>query len=326
MLFSVPSIIRIAQVYDLFDTPGSRSLHAKKIPRLGGVAIFGAFISTILIFGTVDVFTQYLLAGALVIVFIGMKDDVEAETSYRKFIVQALAAIILILVADVRVTNFRGFWGIYELTPLFSVAFSFLLIIGITNAINLIDGMDGLASSVIILISGTLAFLFYNISPTLSLISLSLAGAHVGFLRYNWTKASIFMGDTGSLTSGFIIACLVIQYIERGGHSAPAISVALLSIPVFDTLRVFVLRILHGRSPFMPDKNHLHHKLLELGLSVSKAVILLLAINMICLCFTLLFSDWGNQRLLLAIIGFITLLGILLEVFTNFNIGDEEMV
>jgi UDP-N-acetylmuramyl pentapeptide phosphotransferase/UDP-N-acetylglucosamine-1-phosphate transferase len=134
------------------------------------------------------------------------------------------------------------------------------------------------------------------------------------------------MGDTGSLTSGFIISCLVIQYIEKGGHSAPAISVALLSIPVFDTLRVFVLRVLHGRSPFMPDRNHIHHKLLELGLPVSKAVLVLLTVNAVCLLFALFFSEWGNQRLLLAIIGFITLLGILLEVFTNFNLPDEEVV
>ena len=325
VLFSIPSIIRIAEKRGLYDIPGERSLHKTRIPRIGGVAIFGAFLSSILLFGTIDKTVQYLLAGSLIMLFIGLKDDIEAETSYRKFYVQILAALVLILPGDVRVTSFNGFWGIYELPYLGSLAFTFVLIIGITNAINLIDGLDGLASSIIVTVCGFIAALTYSGNPQLCFIALALAGAHIGFLRYNLKDARIFMGDTGSLVSGFVISFLIIRFIETSGSGSPAIAVALLVIPIFDTLRVFILRILHGRSPFMPDKNHIHHKLLEMGLPSIAVVGILIVVNVAIIVTSLLLLHWGTPRLLLLIIGCVIVLGIVLEVLTSFNVHNEEV-
>jgi len=181
----------------------------------------------------------------------------------------------------------------------FSYVFTFLVIVGVTNAINLIDGMDGLAGSIVLLISLIFGGYFFYFDSPYAFVALALAGGVLGFLRYNIYKAQVFMGDTGSLVSGFILAILAIQILEmRQIYSAPAIVVSIMILPIFDTLRVFALRIFNGKSPFYPDKNHLHHQLLTLGLSQSKVLGILLIFNLMMFGFNYIYAEMGNNLLI----------------------------
>jgi UDP-N-acetylmuramyl pentapeptide phosphotransferase/UDP-N-acetylglucosamine-1-phosphate transferase len=277
-------------------------------------------MSALTIFGTLIQGVQQLLAGCLILFFIGLKDDIVSVSAFKKFFVQILATGIVLFIGDVRITDFQGFLGIYELEPGLSYAFTFLVIIGVTNSINLIDGIDGLAGSIVLLISLVLAISFFDTSNVsllaYSLVAFALAGSVLGFLRYNFHKAIIFMGDTGSLVCGFIIAVLSVRFVEvRPVQSSPALAIAILWIPLLDTLRVFTLRILSGASPFAPDKNHVHHYLIRMGLSQIQVILLLISINLMLVAGVWYFNDLGNTYLLLFLFTFSFLFSVVLEFF-----------
>lgn len=298
-LFAVPSIIQVAHFKNLLDEPNHRTIHNSSTPRLGGLAIFTGFMSSLMIFGNLDLGIQQLMAGTLLLFFLGVKDDIATVSAFKKFFIQVLATGIVMFLADIRITSFQGFLGIYELELGFSYVFTFLVIVGVTNAINLIDGLDGLAGSIVLLISLIFGGYFFYFESPYAFVALALAGGVMGFLRYNIYKARVFMGDTGSLVSGFILAVMAIQILEMQQiHSAPAIVVSIMILPIFDTLRVFALRIFNGKSPFYPDRNHLHHQLLTLGLSQSKVLGLLLVFNLIMFVFNYINADMGNNLLI----------------------------
>ncbi len=298
-LFAVPSIIQVSYHKNLLDEPNHRTIHNASTPRLGGLAIFTGFMSSLMIFGDLSMGIQQLMAGTLLLFFIGVKDDIANVSAFKKFFIQVLATGIVMFLADIRITSFQGFLGIYELELGFSYVFTFLVIVGVTNAINLIDGMDGLAGSIVLLISLIFGGYFYYFQSSYAFVAFALAGGVMGFLRYNVHKATVFMGDTGSLVSGFILAVLAIQILEMQQiPSAPAIVVSIMILPIFDTLRVFSLRIFNGKSPFYPDKNHLHHQLLTLGLSQRKVLGILLVFNLVMFVFNYLNADMGNNLLI----------------------------
>ena len=285
-VFAIPSIVYVAHLKNLLDEPDHRRLHDSLTPRLGGLAIFAGFMSAITIFGDVTSSIQRTLASVLILFFIGLKDDVVSISAFKKFFVQILATGIVMFLGDIRIANFYGFLGLYELPEGISYGFTFLVITGITNAINLIDGLDGLAGIIITIIMGTFGFYFFmyggpDFAPYAKLC-FCLMGAVVGFLRYNIKNAIIFMGDTGSLVCGFLVAITAIKFIDMQGmglDNTPSLAIGILVIPIFDTMRVFSLRILNGRSPFSPDKNHIHHVLKRAGLSQLAVVITLATIN-----------------------------------------------
>lgn len=315
-LFTVPSVIHISHTKKLLDEPNHRTIHQMLTPRLGGLAIFAGFMSAVTIFGKFGDGVQQLLAGCIVMFFIGIKDDIITVSAFKKFFVQIVATFIVMFMGDIRITSLQGFMGVFELELGISYAFTFLVIVGITNAINLIDGLDGLAGTIILAISLCFGTFFYFYSIEYAFVAFCLAGGILGFLRYNMYKARIFMGDTGSLVSGFVIAVLSIKFMEiQAVPAAPATAVAVLFIPVFDTLRVFAIRISHGRSPFSPDKNHLHHRFLALGLPQIMVVTLMLMINMGMIVITILFSEWGSTVLLLTQVALAVCISIMLEVF-----------
>lgn len=314
-LFSVPSIIHISHTKKLLDEPNHRTIHAVMTPRLGGLAIFAGFMSAITIFGQFGDGVQALLAGCVLMFFIGIKDDVISVSAFKKFFVQMVATGIVMIMGDVRITSLQGFLGIYELETGVSYAFTFLVIIGITNAINLIDGLDGLAGTIILIISLCFGTYFYFYSIEYAFVAFCLAGGMLGFLRYNIYKARIFMGDTGSLVSGFVIAVMSVKFLEMNAvPSAPATAVAVLFIPVFDTLRAFALRIGNGKSPFAPDRNHLHHRFLAMGLPQIMVVVLMLMLNLLVVISTIWFAGAGNTLLLVSQIAFAILISVFLEV------------
>ncbi len=290
-LFAIPSIIYVAHLKKLLDTPNNRTVHEVLTPRLGGLAIFAAFASALTVFGDFTDSVQKMFAGLIVIFFIGLKDDITPISAFKKSFVQLLAAGIIIFLADVRITAFQGLFGIESIPDGFSYAFTFFVIIGLTNAVNLIDGINGLAgatTAVSVFFFGLCFALVPGISyDPYTYVCFSLMGALMGFLRYNWREARIFMGDTGSLVSGYTLACLAIILLESGHHqnwplkSHPILmSVGILFIPIVDTLKVFAMRIYKGISPFTPDKNHLHHRLLSLGLNHEQSALILVAVQL----------------------------------------------
>jgi UDP-N-acetylmuramyl pentapeptide phosphotransferase/UDP-N-acetylglucosamine-1-phosphate transferase len=296
------------------------------------MAIFAGFASAITIFGTLDFTIQRVLASTLLLFFIGLKDDIISMSAFKKFFVQILATGIVIFVGDVRITNFHGFLGIHELQEGVSYGFTFLVITGITNAVNLIDGLDGLAGTLVFIIAGTfgLYFLLYggpHFDPYAKLC-FCLMGGVAGFLRYNMHKAIIFMGDTGSLVCGFLVAVLAVEFLDLAGQtveSTPSIAVATLIIPVFDTARVFAIRILNGRSPFSPDKNHIHHVMKRAGFGQLGVVFTLAAINIAFIVAAATF-DYLGDTVLIGIMGvFIIVVSIGLEFFKPYKHNQPEL-
>ncbi len=315
--FAIPVIIQVAKDKKLFDEPDERKVHKNVIPTLGGLGIFAGFIIATLMGVPAGITTelQYFAAAATVIFFLGIKDDILILSASKKFIGQLIAAGIIIKFGGVQITNMHGFLGVYEIPHIASIVFSIFTIIVITNSFNLIDGVDGLAGSLGLLTTVVFGiYFFYAGQLTYAVMALALAGSTIGFLIYNFSPAKIFMGDTGSLLIGLINSILVIKFINVAGNpssnlpleAAPAIGFSILMIPLFDTLRVFSLRILDRRSPFSPDRTHIHHFLLDLGFSHRMITFTCVATNMALIALAYFLRHLGTT----------TVLGILL--FTSF--------
>jgi UDP-N-acetylmuramyl pentapeptide phosphotransferase/UDP-N-acetylglucosamine-1-phosphate transferase len=252
-------------------------------------------------------------------------------SAFKKFFVQILATVIITFIGKIRITDFQGALGIYNLEEGTSFLFTFVVIIGVTNAINLIDGVDGLAGMIILIASSVFGIYFYwhgESYMSYAYVAFALAGSIIGFLRYNLHKAIIFMGDTGSLVCGFIISVLAIQFIEMNAGSteskSPAIAVAILIIPILDTVRVFILRILAGVSPFSPDKKHIHHRLIALGCSHLSTVLILAIINLICIILAIFFSFLSITTLLAIILTYASFFSIIVELLVKNKNGNAK--
>lgn len=288
--FAIPLVIKVAKDKKLFDEPDERKVHKTVIPTLGGLGIFAGFILGMLM-GVPKGITselQYFTAAVVVIFFLGLKDDILIISASKKFIGQLIAAGIVIKFGGVLLNDMHGFLGIHKIPYLASVILTFFTIIVITNSFNLIDGVDGLAGSLGLLTTVVFGvYFFYADQITYAIMALSLAGSIASFLIYNFSPAKIFMGDTGSLLLGIVNSILVIKFINIAANpdtkffieSSPAMGFAILMIPLFDTLRVFGLRILARRSPFSPDRNHVHHFLLDLGLTHKKITLVCVLVN-----------------------------------------------
>jgi UDP-N-acetylmuramyl pentapeptide phosphotransferase/UDP-N-acetylglucosamine-1-phosphate transferase len=274
--YAIPKVIKTAIQTKLFDVPNDRKVHKEPIPSLGGVAIFAGFISGLLFFGQIQTYTsfQFYLLVFVTVFFFGIKDDVMVLSPHKKFFGQVLVASILVFKANLVLTNMHGFLGIHSLNAPISYILSMFTIIVIMNAYNLIDGIDGLASTISIITSSVFAIFFLmNGEEAYAIMGFTFSASLCAFLIFNYAPAKIFMGDTGSMLCGVVNAILVIHFIETATTSkvfsvtaSPAIGFGILIMPLLDTLRVFAIRILHGRSPFFPDRNHLHHILLDRGL------------------------------------------------------------
>jgi UDP-N-acetylmuramyl pentapeptide phosphotransferase/UDP-N-acetylglucosamine-1-phosphate transferase len=307
----IPVIIRVARERRIYDRPNERSSHDEPTPSLGGIGIFAGTICAVVLWTPLDAFgvLQYVLAAFVLIFLIGVLDDLIPLSPTRKVTGQLLVAIILAYKSDVLITSLYGVFGIREIPELASFVLSVVIIIAIINSFNLIDGINGLAGSIGLLACLSWGAWFLAIrSPALAVVAFSLAGAVTAFLKYNFTPARIFMGDTGSLLIGTVCAILAINFIEMNHlisikpaytfNAAPAIATGILILPLYDTARVFIQRILSGRSPFSPDKTHIHHLLIDLGASHMRATALLLFINVLFIAFAVVFDQLGTSWLL----------------------------
>jgi len=325
--FAIPSIIHIARVKNLCDEPGERRSHKESTPSLGGIGIFAGVIFSIILwtpFGHFDDL-QYILCAFIIIFLIGAKDDILPMSPNKKLVGEVLAATILVFKSNVILTSLSGIFGIYEIPYIISVLLSIFTILVIINAFNLIDGINGLSGSIGTLISIVLGFWFFLAKqPELAIVAFSLAGALIAFLKYNFTPARIFMGDTGSLLVGIICSILIIKFIEVQNmmnvklkdaiaagdpildnplifDAVPAIAIGIMVLPLFDTLRVFTMRILKGKSPFHPDRTHIHHLLIDFGLSHMQATGILVIVNIFFILLAVGLQHIGSMSLLLVI-------------------------
>lgn len=314
VVFAVPQIIDIAFKKHLFDDPAeSRKVHKQVIPNFGGIALFFAFLftSTLFIPSATVPEANTIIAAGLILFLTGLKDDILMLGPLVKFMAQILSALILTIAGEFRIDNLQGMFGIYEIPGAISLLLSIIFIVGIVNAFNLIDGIDGLAGTLASIAMLIFALLFHEAAePGWSLLALSFAGALVGFLYYNITPAKIFMGDSGSLFVGLVAAVFSIKFLNSGQLSdtgVPGLEInaklalvaAILVVPVFDTLRVFTLRILKGCSPFRADNNHLHHRLLSIGLNHVQATTVLSGFNILFIILACVLQPLGNGLILL---------------------------
>ncbi len=310
---AIPVILQIADQKKLYDVPDERKVHTHPVASLGGVGIFGGFLlaSLLSIQGHLNPEFQYFFAAALVIFFLGLKDDLIVLSASKKFVGQMVAASILIHLGNIRLDSMFGLFGFEKLDEGFALALSYLTIIVVINSFNLIDGIDGLASSLGILttvIFGT--YFFIAGQQAYALLAFALAGSLVAFLIFNHHPAKIFMGDSGSLMIGLVNAILVIKFISVASEptavvpieSAVAIGFSILIVPLLDTLRVFAIRIFNGRSPFTPDRNHVHHLLLGWGLGHAGVTITCVVLNISFVAMAYLGKSLGSSLLLLVML------------------------
>ncbi|MBS1580497.1 MAG: undecaprenyl/decaprenyl-phosphate alpha-N-acetylglucosaminyl 1-phosphate transferase [Bacteroidetes bacterium] len=308
--YSIPAIISIASMKKLYDYPDERKVHANPIPSLGGVGIFGGFLLGLLIAADINSVIQhfqFLIAAFIIVFFLGVKDDILIITPLKKFIGQVVVGLLLMFKAGVLIQNMYGFLSITTIEPTLSFFLTLFTIIVITNAFNLIDGIDGLAAMLSIISLSVFGIFFYlNHDMFYALLAFCFVASLLAFLIYNFHPAKIFMGDTGSTLSGLLNAILVIHFINTAENStllphlsSPAMGFGILLIPMLDTLRVFGIRMLHGRSPFSPDRNHLHHILLDRGLSHKTITLTLSAFALLFILLSYFTLPLGTTKVIL---------------------------
>lgn len=314
--FVLPSIISISKAKRLFDEPNKRSSHTVSTPSLGGIGIFAGAIFSIVLWTPFDDFgnLQYILCAFIIIFLIGAKDDIAPIAPSKKLIGQILAAAILIFKSDIRLSGFYGLFGVHDpLWDSFYVLLTIFTMLVIINSFNLIDGINGLAGSIGALITGTLGCWFFLIGRIeFAIVAFATAGAVIAFLKYNYTPAKIFMGDTGSLLIGLVSAILAIEFIDLNYQlepdhpfrleAVPAVAVGILILPLFDTLRVFTTRIIRRQSPFEPDRRHIHHLLIDFGLTHMEATAALVFTNILFIVFVFSLNRQLELHVLLTLI------------------------
>jgi UDP-N-acetylmuramyl pentapeptide phosphotransferase/UDP-N-acetylglucosamine-1-phosphate transferase len=317
--FAIPSIIKIAIVKNLYDEPDERRSHTERTPSLGGIGIFAGLIFSItywIPFDTCDNLhhehIKYVLCAYIIIFLIGAKDDIIPLTPVKKFLGQLLAASILVYKANIKLSSLYGILGFNDIPEWLSIPLSIFTIIVIINSFNLIDGINGLAATIGIITCAAFGTWFYfHGRLDLAVLAAANVGALMAFLYYNVTPARIFMGDTGSLIVGLSASILSISFIESNKlwhdewfiESVPAVAVGILIVPLFDTLRVFILRVLRGKSPFHPDRTHVHHLFIDIGFSHLQATAMLALVNIIFIALAYFLRQLGSTELMIILFG-----------------------
>lgn len=325
--FSIPTIIKISKRKNLMDEPGVRSSHLRKIPNLGGIAIFYSIgiCTSIFAYEIFDLY-KFLFASLIILLYVGIMDDIVVMRAYKKLVAQIVVSAFIVIGSDVRIRNLFGIFGIYEIHYLVSVIFTIITFIILINAFNLIYGIDGLAGGYSLICSALFGISYYRLGEynyPLVILSVVLIGSVLAFLYYNLSNlraTKIFMGDTGSMLLGFLLAftciCFIDIFIDKNMvsvpryhlKSAPVVAVAILILPIVDTLNVILVRLWNKKSPFEADKNHIHHKLLQLDLTHRRASFYIICYYLFIVTITYCFRH-TNVNLLLLIILFLGFLG-----------------
>lgn len=336
-----PVIIYLSYIKNLSKVPEKRSSHVDKTPTIGGVGIFFGFTLTFAFVGAI--LSKYLLmntlfdlgASIIILFFIGLEDDLLVISPFKKLVAQLLAAGIVIIFLGVRITSLDGIFGIYDLSYISSVLFTFFTFVLIINAYNLIDGIDGLAGTLALIICLFFGIYFLlNNQFTQVLVSFSLIGSLIAFLKFNTScTRKIFMGDTGTMVVGFIIMYQAITFLKVNHsvealfhfNNGPIFIIALLSFPLIDTLRVFIIRIKNKKNPFRPDRNHIHHCFLDSGSTHIEATIFISSIALAIILIAFFLQDLDiNLGMFLIIM--ITILAYLPFTLKKNTIGNTFLI
>lgn len=301
-LVMVPGLRRWAIEKRQFDIPDRRKVHVRPKPRLGGVAIFLAFLFSVLLFDGIGREVRGILAGALILFMTGLIDDLYGLSAKRKFIGEILGCLVTMAVGGLYIANLGNLFGtgFIALPVWIGVPFTLFAMVGVVNAINLLDGLDGLAGGFSTFALG--AFLVLAMeggNDPVMLMCAGLMGGLFGFLRYNAYPARIFMGDAGSLTVGFLLGFLAI-YLTQGpaAEVKPVIPFIILGLPIVDTVRVMSERVLKGGNPFQPDRIHVHHRFLDLGFNHRFTVIIIHGMTLFWVMVALLLHHLPSHILL----------------------------
>ncbi|MNU12998.1 Decaprenyl-phosphate N-acetylglucosaminephosphotransferase [compost metagenome] len=319
--FSIPTIIKISKRKNLMDEPGVRSSHLRKIPNLGGIAMFYSIgiCTSIFAYEIFDLY-KFLFASLIILLYVGIMDDIVVMRAYKKLVAQIVVSAFIVIGSDVRIRNLFGIFGVYEIHYLVSVIFTIITFIILINAFNLIDGIDGLAGGYSLICSALFGISYYRLGEynyPLVILSVVLIGSVLAFLYYNLSNlraTKIFMGDTGSMLLGFLLAftciCFIDIFIDKNIvsipryhlESAPVVAVAILILPIVDTLNVIIVRLWNKKSPFEADKNHIHHKLLQLDLTHRRASFYIICYYLFIVTITYCFRHTNVNLLLLIIL------------------------
>ncbi len=311
---TTPLVKKFAYVVGAVDVPkDNRRMHKTPMPRLGGLAIFFGFLIAILLFGSMDRVMASILIGALIIVTLGIFDDILRLQSWIKFIVQCAAACVPVLYGGLRIeffTSFNLFSGDRFLyLGYLSIPITIIWIVGMTNAVNFIDGLDGLAAGVSTIASlSLLAVSCITQNSYVAIVMACFTGACVGFLPYNLNPAKIFMGDTGALFLGFILATMSIQGLFKFyAVISFAVPFLILGLPLFDMIVSVLRRVLSGKSPMAADREHIHHKLIDMGFNQKQAVAILYGITIILGLIAVVLALYGASAALLVLLGLLVI-------------------
>lgn len=279
----MPVVIHIATHVGAMDIPNARKVHKKPIPRLGGFGIYFGFLLGYMLFGKESVQMNSILIGSFVIVVTGVIDDIKPIPAKYKFYSQLIGAAIIPLYGGIVLRNISAF-GLYMQFGMFSYPITILFIVAIINCINLIDGLDGLAgglSSIYFLTVGIIALIIGNSTGLDIVLTFIMLGSTLGFLVHNFNPAKIFMGDSGSMFLGYIIAVIALLGFKNITFTSFIVPVFLLAIPILDTLFAILRRVINHKPISMPDKNHLHHQLLNMKFSQRTTVLIIYAVDIL---------------------------------------------
>lgn len=327
---TTPIVKSFAYKLGAIDVPkDNRRMHKVPIPRMGGLAIFLGFIISILLFCPLDDPMKGILLGSVIIVVMGIIDDITPLRAGLKFIVQILAALIPIYygvqitcISNPNLFSDNPYWSFGWL----SIPITVIWIVGLTNAVNLIDGLDGLAIGVSTIGALTMLVIAILVSEAQVAIAMAaLVGACIGFMPYNINPAKIFMGDTGSTFLGFILACISIQGLFKFyAVISFVVPFLILGLPIFDTLFAIIRRLSHGQNPMAPDRSHVHHRLIDMGLNQKQAVAVLYVISAILGLSAVVLATSGEIKALLCLISLIVVCLVAARVIIIPHLSAEE--
>jgi len=304
--YLIPKIINVVNHKELMDSPNQRSSHIQLTPTFGGISFFVILVFTLFfvnIFDSLDI-SMNIVVALTILLFTGLKDDLVVISSTSKLLGQLAAVVIFLFQTTYYEIDLHGFLGIHEIQGFLGFFFTTFIMLSIINAFNLIDGIDGLAGSIAVIVLLFFGVIFYNIEHYFfTFICVALIGSLIAFLKFNLSdKKKIFMGDTGSLIIGFVVAIMAVNFLSLSSGNLNKLTIlpqnsimviaAILVVPLFDTLRVIILRISNKKHPLQPDKNHIHHLLLDLGNSHKKSSVLIAVFSVI---FSIVFLYLSTQ-------------------------------
>lgn len=323
-LILVPIVKKIAIHINAMDEPNERKIHKVPMPRLGGLAIFLAFLLGYMLYGEISTQMLSILIGSFLLILVGIVDDIHSVKARYKLIVQIVAAAIVVLYGDLSFTELSVFGYNIYFNDFFGALLSILFIVAITNAINLIDGLDGLAagiSSIYFLTIAIIAFILNRIGGLDVIISLIMLGSTLGFLFHNFPPAKIFMGDTGSLFLGFMISIIALLGYKVTTFTSLIVPIIILAIPIFDTVFAILRRLIKGQNIGVADKEHFHHQLLKMKYSPTKSILIIYVID-IAFAAVSIFYILGDNQIAIAI--YVVLMILLLFVILKTDVLFEH--